>query len=121
MSFQENKEALYSKWGNSRGLSQPRIANIHGLKEVKEGGEVEMEGNQQGGPENGKREIPEHLTNLFDKSKGELNEQEQTQLSELLCEFEDVFAKSEFDLIQSSMGLILGPIAQLSKESGVPH
>ena len=50
------------------------------------------------GPENGKREIPEHLTNLFDKSKGELNEQEQTQLSELLCEFEDVFAKSEFDL-----------------------
>jgi len=52
----------------------------------------------QGGPENGKREIPEHLINLFDKSKGKLNEQEQTQLSELLCEFEDVFAKSEFDL-----------------------
>jgi hypothetical protein len=26
------------------------------------------------------------------------NEQEQTQLSELLCKFEDVFAKSEFDL-----------------------
>ena len=51
----------------------------------------------KGGPENGKREIPEHLTSLFDKSKGELNEQEQTQLSELLCEFEDVFAKSEFD------------------------
>jgi hypothetical protein len=37
-------------------------------------------------------------TNIFDKSKGELNEQEQTQLRELLCEFEDVFAKSEFDL-----------------------
>jgi hypothetical protein len=52
---------------------------------------------EQGGPENEKKEIPEHLTNLFDKSKGELNEQEQTQLSELLCEFEDVFAKSEFD------------------------
>jgi hypothetical protein len=48
--------------------------------------------------ENGKREIPKHLTNLFEKSKGELNGQEQTQLSELLCEFEDVFAKSEFDL-----------------------
>ena len=31
-----------------RGLSQPLIANMHGLKEVKEGGEVEMEeGNQQ--------------------------------------------------------------------------
>jgi hypothetical protein len=43
---------------------------------------------EKGGPENGKREIPEHLTNIFDKSKGELNEQEQTQLSELLCEFE---------------------------------
>jgi hypothetical protein len=39
---------------------------------------------EQGGLENGKREIPEHLINLFDKSKGELNEQEQTQLSELL-------------------------------------
>ena len=43
--------------GNSRGLSQPLIANIHGLKEVKEGGEVEMEeiwnmegGNQQDSP-----------------------------------------------------------------------
>jgi hypothetical protein len=40
----------------------------------------------------------EHLANLFEKSNGELNEQEQTQLRELLCEFEDVFAKSEFDL-----------------------
>ena len=38
------------------------------------------------------------MTSLFDKSKGELNEQEQTHLRELLCEFEDVFAKSEFDL-----------------------
>ena len=47
-----------------------------------------------------KREIPEHLTNLFEKSKGELNGQEQTQLSELLCEFEDVLAKSEFDLMK---------------------
>jgi hypothetical protein len=51
--------------------------------------------------ENGKREIPEHLINLFDKCKGELNEQEQTQFSELLCGFEDVFAKSEFDLGKS--------------------
>jgi hypothetical protein len=32
--------------------------------------------------EKGKREIPEHLTNLFEKSKGELNGKEQTQLSE---------------------------------------
>jgi hypothetical protein len=58
----------------------------------------EVEVAEQGGLENGKREIPEHLINLFDKSKGELNEQEQTQLSKLLCEFEDVFPKSEFDL-----------------------
>jgi hypothetical protein len=29
---------------------------------------------EQGGQENGKRKIPEHLTNLFDKSKGELND-----------------------------------------------
>ena len=48
--------------------------------------------------EKGEREIPEHMSNLFEKSKGELNGQEQTQLRELLCEFEDVLAKSEFDL-----------------------
>ena len=47
-----------------------------------------------------KREIPEHLTNLFEKSKGELNGLEQTQLSELLCELEDVFANTEFDLVK---------------------
>jgi hypothetical protein len=29
--------------------------------------------------EKGKREIPEHLANLFEKSNGKLNEQEQTQ------------------------------------------
>jgi hypothetical protein len=52
-------------------------------------------GGRKGGSREWKREIPEHLINLFDKSKGELNEQEQTQLSELLCEFEDVLAKSE--------------------------
>jgi hypothetical protein len=48
--------------------------------------------------EKGEQEIPEHLSNLFEKSKGELNGQEQTHLRELLCEFEDVLAKSEFDL-----------------------
>ena len=46
VSFQENKGFKLQR-GNSLGLSQPLIANIHGLKEVKEGGEVEMEGNQQ--------------------------------------------------------------------------
>ena len=44
------------------------------------------------------REIPAHLVNLFEKSKGELTGQEQGHLRELLCEFEDVFSKNEFDL-----------------------
>ena len=66
---------------------------------------------KQEGQENGKRDIPEHLTNLFEKSKGELNGQEQTKLSELLCEFEDV-SSTWGNLIQSSMGLTLEPIAQ---------
>ena len=43
-------------------------------------------------------EVPEHLGNLFEKSKGELTGQEQGHLRELLCEFEDVFAKNAFDL-----------------------
>ena len=51
-----------------------------------------------GGQGEREREIPEHLVNLFEKSKGELTEQEQGHLRELLCEFEDVFAKNEFDL-----------------------
>jgi hypothetical protein len=63
--------------------------------------------------EKGKREIPEYLANLFEKSNGELNGQEQTQLRELLCEFEDVFAKSEFDMrpmpIQTPMAGSLPP------------
>jgi hypothetical protein len=69
-----------------------------GIRKVEPVGIQKVEVAEPGDQENGKREIPEHLTNLFDKSKGELNGQEQTQLSELLCEFEDVFAKSEFDL-----------------------
>jgi hypothetical protein len=52
-------------------------------------------------------EIPEHLLNLFEKSKGELTGQEQGHLRELLCEFEDVFAKknlkSHFPLFQFYM------------------
>ena len=69
-----------------------------GIRKVEPVGIQKVEVAEPGDQENGKREIPEHLTNLFDKSKGELNGQEQTQLSELLYEFEDVFAKSEFDL-----------------------
>ena len=47
------------------------------------------------GGSGGKRK---HLVNLFEKSKRELTEQEQGHLKELLCEFEDVFARNEFDL-----------------------
>jgi hypothetical protein len=47
----------------------------------------------------GEREIPEHLLNLFEKSKGELTGQEQGHLRELLCEFEDVFAKKNLKSI----------------------
>jgi len=38
------------------------------------------------------------LVNLFEKSKGELTGQEQGHLRELVCQFEDVLAKNEFDL-----------------------
>jgi hypothetical protein len=57
------------------------------------GGIQKVEVAEQEVQEKGEREIPEHLSNLFEKSKGELNGQEQTHLRELLCEFEDVFAK----------------------------
>ena len=44
------------------------------------------------------REISDHLKPLFEKSIAHLNTQQQDQLKSLLCEFGDVFAKSEFDL-----------------------
>ena len=44
------------------------------------------------------KELPEHLRDLFQRSIEYLNDDEQDQLAELLIEFEDVFAKSEFDL-----------------------
>ena len=46
----------------------------------------------------GKGKFPSILINLFEKSKGELTGQEQGHLRQLLCEFEDVLAKNEFDL-----------------------
>ena len=61
-----------------------------GIKKV-EIAEQEVQGERE-------REIPEHLVNLFEKSKKELTGQEQGHLKELLCEFEDVFARNEFDL-----------------------
>ena len=44
------------------------------------------------------KELPEHIRDLFQRSIEYLNDDEQDQLAELLIEFEDVFAKSEFDL-----------------------
>jgi hypothetical protein len=58
--------------------------------------------------EKGEREITEHLIILFEKSKGELNGQEQTHLRELLYEFEDVFAKNEFDFNAIQHGIDTG-------------
>ena len=43
------------------------------------------------------KELPEHLKDLFQRSIEYLNDDEQDQLAKLLIEFEDVFAKSEFD------------------------
>ena len=44
------------------------------------------------------RAMPEHLRDLFQRSIEHLNPEEQDELADLLIEFEDVFAKSEFDL-----------------------
>ena len=44
------------------------------------------------------REIPDHLKDLFQRSIQHLNSEEQDQVADLLMEFEDVFAKSEYDL-----------------------
>ena len=42
--------------------------------------------------------LPDHLKELFHRSIEHLNRKEQHQLANLLVEFEDVFAKPEFDL-----------------------
>ena len=42
--------------------------------------------------------MPEHLRDLFQRSIENLNPEEQDELADLFIEFEDVFAKSEFDL-----------------------
>ena len=44
------------------------------------------------------RELPGHLKDLFQRSIEHLNAEEQVQLADLLIEYEDVFAQSEFDL-----------------------
>jgi hypothetical protein len=42
-------------------------------------------------------EVPEHLQDLLERSAKELNPSEREKLAELLTEFQDVFARSEFD------------------------
>jgi hypothetical protein len=42
-------------------------------------------------------EVPEHLQDLLERSAKELDPSEREKLAELLTEFQDVFARSEFD------------------------
>lgn len=41
--------------------------------------------------------MPAHLQDLLERSSSELSEEERSQLADLLSEFQDVFAQSEFD------------------------
>ena len=43
------------------------------------------------------QEVPVHLQDLLERSSEELTEEQRPQLAELLTEFHDVFACSEFD------------------------
>ena len=43
------------------------------------------------------QEVPVHLQDLLERSSEEITEEQRSQLAELLVEFLDVFARSEFD------------------------
>ena len=43
------------------------------------------------------QEVPAHLQDLLERSSEELTEEQRSQLAELLTEFQDVFARSEFN------------------------
>ena len=43
------------------------------------------------------QEVPVHLQDLLERSSEELTEEQRPQLAELLMEFQDVYARSEFD------------------------
>ena len=47
---------------------------------------------------NGNHAIPEHLQQLFEESRKNLTKEQSDSLAQLLIEYEDVFAKHEFDL-----------------------
>ena len=42
--------------------------------------------------------LPDHMCDLYDRSRTNLNVDQQAQLKALLTEFQDVFARDEFDL-----------------------
>ncbi|KAH3834929.1 hypothetical protein DPMN_108262 [Dreissena polymorpha] len=42
--------------------------------------------------------VPDHLKDVYEASCHKLNDKQKVQLAGLLIEFEDVFAKNEFDL-----------------------
>jgi hypothetical protein len=73
-------------------LSQPLIANIHGLKEVKDEGAVEMEGNQQDSLLRVNREVgdpPEGRVKFEGASKGYEFSSEESEGEETNREVED--------------------------------
>ena len=45
-----------------------------------------------------KSNIPMHLKNLFEHSKGSLDDVQQNQLKNILVEFQDVFSKNNTDI-----------------------
>ena len=42
--------------------------------------------------------LPEHLSELYEKSNTELDENQRVQLKQLLIEYADVFSSHDFDL-----------------------
>ena len=42
--------------------------------------------------------VPDHLKAMFDASRANLSDEESKKLSKLLRDYQDVFAKNEFDL-----------------------
>jgi hypothetical protein len=45
------------------------------------------------------REVPDHLQDLLERSSRELSREQRGQIADLLTEFQDVFARSEFDFV----------------------
>ncbi|XP_072016508.1 uncharacterized protein [Amphiura filiformis] len=49
------------------------------------------------------RELPEHLTELYQRSATELNKEEQIEVQELLWQYPDIFSKGDDDLGRTSL------------------